>query len=80
VPQGELQDKEVRYFVQETLKLKAGDIYVSPFDLNVEHDQIEQPNNPAIRFSTLVYDPSGFPRGMIVVIIWGSAFSIASCS
>ena len=67
VPQGELQDKEVRYFVQETLKLEAGDIYVSPFDLNVEHDQVEQPLNPTIRFSTLVYDASGFPRGMIVL-------------
>jgi signal transduction histidine kinase len=63
----ELQNKGVRYFVQETLKLRAGDIYVSPFDLNVEHDQIEQPINPTIRFSTLVYDASGFPRGMIVL-------------
>jgi signal transduction histidine kinase len=63
----ELQDKGVRYFVRETLKLQAGDIYVSPFDLNQEHDQIEAPINPAIRFSTLVYDPSGLPRGMIVL-------------
>lgn len=67
VPEDELQDKAVRYFIRETLKLKAGDIYVSPFDLNVEHDQIEQPINPAIRFSTLVFDMSGIPRGMIVL-------------
>lgn len=67
VPVDELQDKDIRYFVQETLKLQAGDIYVSPFDLNVERDKIEEPINPAIRVSTLVYDPSGLPRGMIVL-------------
>jgi signal transduction histidine kinase len=67
VPVEELQDKGVRYFVRETLKLQAGDIYVSPFDLNVEHDKVEEPLTPAIRVSTLVYDPSGLPRGMIVL-------------
>jgi len=67
VPQAELQDKSDRYFVQETLKLKAGEIYISPFDLSVEHGQIELPINPAIRMSTLVFDTSGIPRGMIVL-------------
>lgn len=71
VPQAELQDKADRYFVQETLKLKAGDIYVSPFDLNVEHGQIELPFNPAIRISTLVFDAGGMPRGMIVLNFLG---------
>jgi signal transduction histidine kinase len=67
VPEAELQDEGVRYFVEETLKLQAGDIYVSPFDLDAEHGQVELPLNPTIRVSTLVYDPSGLPRGMIVL-------------
>jgi signal transduction histidine kinase len=63
----ELQDKGIRYFVRETLKLRPGQIYVSPFDLNVDNGEIEQPINPTLRLSTMVYDPAGLPRGMIVL-------------
>jgi signal transduction histidine kinase len=71
VPEADLQDMAGRYFVNETLKLQAGDIYVSPFDLNIEHGQVELPLNPTIRIATLVYDPSGLPRGMIVLSYLG---------
>jgi C4-dicarboxylate-specific signal transduction histidine kinase len=39
-PDTELQSKAGRYFLQEALKLRGSDIYISPFYLNVEHDQI----------------------------------------
>jgi signal transduction histidine kinase len=67
VPDTELQGKAGRYFIQEALKLRGSDIYISPFDLNVEQDQIEQPINPTIRFAMLVYGENGMARGLIVL-------------
>ena len=42
VPEGELQDKSDRYYVHEGLSHEAGQVYVSPLDLNVEHGQADQ--------------------------------------
>ena len=37
VPLDKLQNKSDRYYFQEAMKLSAGEIYVSPFDLNIEN-------------------------------------------
>lgn len=66
-PATALQDKADRYYVRNTLALGQGEIYVSPFDLNVEHGQIEQPIKPMIRLGTPVFDGQGRKRGLIVV-------------
>lgn len=66
-PAAALQDKADRYYVRNTLKLERGEIYVSPFDLNVEHGAIEQPIKPMIRLGTPVFDDQGRRRGLIVV-------------
>lgn len=67
----DLQDKHDRYYFQETLWLSPGQIYVSPFDLNVEHGRIEQPPKPVIRFATPVADEEGTIRGMVVLNYMG---------
>lgn len=54
VPPAELQNKDGRYYFEETMALEAGDIYISPLDLNVEQGQIEEPYKPVIRYGTPV--------------------------
>jgi len=54
VPEQELQSKANRYYFKQTLSLDPGAVFVSPLDLNVEHDQIERPLKPVIRFATPV--------------------------
>jgi PAS domain S-box-containing protein len=66
VPDAELQDKSGRYYVSETLSLDPGQVYVSPFDLNVERGVIEQPIKPMIRIGMPVFDNAGRKRGAIV--------------
>ena len=59
IPGDELQDKSDRYYFKETTGLPPGDVYLSPFDLNVEQGKIELPIKPTIRFATPVYDLKG---------------------
>lgn len=71
VPQEELQNKLDRYYVRDGLAVGRGNVYVSPFDLNVEHGEIEQPIKPVIRFATPVFDERGEKRGLIVLNFLG---------
>ena len=50
-PREQLQNKYGRYYFHDTFSLKQGEIYVSPLDPNVEHDQLEIPYKPVVRFS-----------------------------
>lgn len=51
-----LQNKANRYYFKEAKKLKNGEVYQSPFDLNVEHGAVETPYRPTIRFVTPISD------------------------
>lgn len=62
-----LQNKVKQYYVSKTLALDRNEIYISPFDLNIEHGVIEQPVKPMIRFGTPVYDERGHKQGVIVL-------------
>lgn len=63
----ELQNKKNRYYFYETEKLSKNQYYVSKLDLNIEHDKIEEPIKPMIRFSTKVYNKKNEYVGMIVL-------------
>lgn len=67
VPQTELQDKSDRYYVHEGLEHEAGQVYVSPLDLNVERGQVEKPERPVIRFATPIVDTRGVKRGLLII-------------
>ena len=67
VPGNELQKKGGRYYFQETFRLSRNEIFVSPFDLNIEHGMIEKPFKPMIRFGVPVFDSEGGKRGIIVL-------------
>lgn len=66
VPKGLLQDKVDRYYVQNALALGPNQIYISPFDLNVENGQVEVPPKPVIRLATPLFDSHGRKRGLLV--------------
>ena len=67
VPANELQLKSKRYFFADTFKLKAGEVFVSPFDLNFELGKIEIPYKPTIRIGTPVFDSTGKKRGILLI-------------
>ncbi len=66
IPDDQLQFKGDRYYFKECFSLNKGEIFVSPLDLNIENNQIEQPLKPMIRFGTPVLDQSGQKRGILV--------------
>ncbi len=48
-----------------TLELGRQEVFVSPFELNVENDRLEVPPHPVILFSVPVYDANGLKRGVL---------------
>jgi len=67
VPAAQLQQKSGRPYVKETWQLGAGEIYVSPLDLNVEQGRVEIPIKPVLRVGTPVLDHSGNRKGMVIL-------------
>lgn len=66
IPHDRLQDKAKRYYFSAALKLKPGEIYISPMDLNIEYGEVEKPEQPVIRFATPISDSSGQVQGLLV--------------
>ena len=73
VPHGQLQDKSNRYYFKDAISLPAGQVYVSPLDLNVEHGEIERPFKPMIRYATPVWF-EGHPAGVVVLNVLAAGF------
>jgi diguanylate cyclase (GGDEF)-like protein len=67
VPSDGLQDKGDRYYLKNALKSPAGVVSVSTLDLNVEHNQIQIPLKPVIRFSLTVNGDDGEVLGVVVL-------------
>lgn len=72
VASNELQDKADRYYFQASRALQPGEIFVSDFDLNVEHGSIERPFKPVIRFVTPVINDSNHVRAFLVLNYLGA--------
>ncbi len=66
VPSAELQDKSKRYYFRETMEQDSNDIYVSPFDLNVENGAVEVPVKPMIRFGLPLHDRYRTIHGVVL--------------
>lgn len=69
-----LQDKSERYYFREAIRLPPGQIYVSPLDLNIEHNQAESPERPVIRVATAVADAAGNPCGLLIINLHAELF------
>ncbi|WP_304508508.1 sensor domain-containing diguanylate cyclase [Anaerotignum sp.] len=63
----DLQNKKERYYFTDTINLKKNQIFISKLDLNIEHDEIEQPIKPMIRLSTPFYGSDGELHGIVVL-------------
>lgn len=72
VPDDALQDKGQRYYFRDVIALRPGEIFVSPFDLNIEQDAIEMPLKPMIRIGTPVVDAQGGKRGILLLNYLGT--------
>lgn len=73
VPKGQLQNKSNRYYFSETFRLGRSEVYISPFDLNIEKGEIELPLKPMIRFGTPFFDGQGDKQGVVVLNYLGVA-------
>ncbi|MCK5876379.1 MAG: PAS domain S-box protein [Candidatus Marithrix sp.] len=73
VPEEKLQNKASRYYFKDTFILKRGEIFISPFDLNIENGLIEQPLKPMLRFGTPVFDQNGNKRGIVLLNYLGES-------
>jgi diguanylate cyclase (GGDEF)-like protein/PAS domain S-box-containing protein len=67
VPTAKLQNKRGRYFFDDINRLKQGEVFISPLDLNVEDDHIEIPFKPTIRFGAPMFDSKGTRRGIFLI-------------
>ncbi len=74
VPERELQDKRDRDYFTETMRLQAGEVFVSQMDLNTERGEIEKPYKPVIRLATPVDDAAGKRKGIVVLNLQGERF------
>ncbi|MDV2856300.1 diguanylate cyclase [Oceanimonas sp. CAM02] len=67
VPQHRLQNKRGRYYVQQGLKLKPGQVYLSPLDLSKEQGKLETPFKPTLRLVRMMKTATGEPAGLLVL-------------
>ncbi len=67
VEKSNLQFKGDRYYYEDTYSLKKGQVFVSPFDLNIEGDEIEKPFKPMIRFGMPFFNNRGEKKGIVIL-------------
>ncbi|MDX1352330.1 MAG: EAL domain-containing protein [Thiomicrorhabdus sp.] len=67
VPESELQNKRNRYYFSSAINLNRNQLYISPFDLNIERGVIDVPYKPMIRIAKPVFDDQGVKKGVIVL-------------
>ena len=67
VPDERLAPKNDRDYFKQTIKLKSGDIYVSPITLDRLGQTIIMPPVPTLRVATPVFTPGGQPFGIFII-------------
>ncbi|GEM_PF-3579818 len=66
VSRDKLQTKFNRYYFKRTVCLDKNEVFVSPFDLNIEHGRIELPKKSVIRFGMPVFDSNNTKKGVFL--------------
>jgi len=72
IPKEDLQDKKGRYYFEDAISLKRGEIYISPLDLNIEYGKVEQPFKPMIRIATPFFSKNGEKKGIVLLNYFGT--------
>jgi len=62
-----LQNKAKRNYILGCNQLKQGELFLSRFDLNIEHGEIEKPYKPTIRIGTPIFNAQGNRAGIVLV-------------
>ena len=63
----DLQDVAERYYYREAMRFRPGQYYISPLDLNVEHERVSLPHKPVLRLATPVAGSDGRARGILLL-------------
>ena len=71
VPVDELEHKGNRYYFKDCYEIDKGEIFISPFALDMENGVIETPYKPIIRMGTPVVDSKGNKRGIVLLNYMG---------
>ena len=69
IPNSELQNKGDRYYFEEAFPLGQGEIFMSPFDLNVEQGKVQEPYLPMIRFAAPAFDQQERRTGLVLLSV-----------
>lgn len=72
VPQDQLQLKLESYYFEEIYQLDSREVFISPFDLNIEFDSVELPLKPMIRFGTPVFNDKRQKKGILIFNYFGN--------
>jgi len=72
-PENNLQSKASRYYFIDAYPLKAGKVYLSELDLNIENNQIVRPYEPMLRLATPVFDNNNVKKGVLVFNVLGQS-------
>ncbi|MBF0620897.1 MAG: response regulator [Magnetococcales bacterium] len=72
IPQQKMQNKLHRPYYSESVRLKRGQVHISPLDLNQEWGKLERPLVPVIRFATPLYDQDEMLRGVLILNMYGN--------
>ncbi len=75
VPAAQLQNKNQRYYFRDTAVLQAGEVYISPMDLNIENNLVEEPHKPMLRLGTPLYRDDGKLDGVIILNLKAEALT-----
>lgn len=67
IPPPDEEDKHQRYYFDETMKLKHGEVYLSRLDLEIERGQIERPYRPVLRAAVPLFGPHQQKLGIAIV-------------
>ena len=68
VPEAALE-RQAEQALQETIKLPAGEVYISPIGLSRENGVIEEPHVPVLQVATPLQKPDGTPFGMVIITV-----------
>jgi PAS domain S-box-containing protein len=67
VPDAELQKLGGRQYFEAAIAEPRGSVYISPIELNREHDVIEFPEVPVMRVATPIYTAEGKAFGILII-------------
>ncbi len=59
------------HYFKAGMQLPAGQVHVSPLDLNIEHGKLETPRRPVLRLITPLHGADGAARGILVLNVAG---------